>query len=55
MKSKASAENERENWDEVIVASEENEEAVMQSHDGDAAQIEIAEQKVAEAQEEAAE
>ena len=49
------AENERENWDEVIVASEQNEEAVMQSHDGDAAQIEIAEDKVAAAEEEAAE
>ena len=49
------ADEKRENWDEVIVASEENEEAVMQAREGDEPQIEIAEAKVEDAQEKAAE
>jgi len=42
-------------WKDVIVDSEQNEEAVMQAREGDAEQIEIAEEKVTEAQEAAAE
>lgn len=36
-------------WKDVIVDSEQNEEAVMQAREGDAEQIEIAEEKVTEA------
>lgn len=41
-------------WAEIIAQSEENEEAVMEARQGDAAQIELAEEKVEEAQEKAA-
>lgn len=41
-------------WSEIIADSEQNEEAVMQAREGDAEQIDIAEDKVADAQEAAA-
>ncbi|MCI8424336.1 MAG: PLP-dependent aminotransferase family protein [Adlercreutzia sp.] len=41
-------------WSEIIADSEQNEEAVMQAREGDAAQIDIAEEKTVSAQEAAA-
>lgn len=53
-KDAAMSENTPTPWEEIIADSEQNEMAVMQAREGDAEQIDIAEEKVADAQEAAA-
>lgn len=53
-KDAAMSENTPTPWKEIIADSEQNEQAVMEAREGDAEQIDIAEEKVADAQEAAA-